>query len=237
MKLRVAMRLVQARLRDPRQFRSYSPDRNCPICGYTGRFLSLGTPPRWDGRCPDCGSRERHRLIHLFLERNDIDLRDGRSILHFAPEAYFTRYMLGIDAYHTADIVPGKARHAMDMARITFEDCSVDVVISNHVLEHVSDDRRALDEVYRVLKPHGFAILTVPQNWARASTYENPDLRTDAERYAHYTDISHLRYYGRDFPDRLAAAGFEVDCWRLPPEEEPRYGLLRDEVLWIGKKP
>ena len=236
MKFRVFLRLLKARLRDPRQFKAQSPDRHCPICGYRGRFLSLGTPPRWDGRCPSCGSRERHRLIHLFLERRGIDLKDGRTILHFAPEAYFVGMMRGNDAYHTADLVPGKARHAMDMSSISFENDSIDVVIANHVLEHVQEDRRALAEVHRVLKPGGFAILTVPQNWARESTYENPGLASPEDRWAHYGDISHLRYYGRDFPDLLSAAGFEVEAWRLAQEEEPRYGLLRDEVLWIAKK-
>lgn len=236
-KSRIFLRLLKARLRDPRQFKARSPDRHCPICGYHGRFLSLGTPPRWDGRCPNCGSRERHRLIHLFLERSGIDLHDGRTILHFAPEAYFAGMMKGNDAYHTADIVPGKARHTMDMARIIFESDSVDVVISNHVLEHVGDDQKALGEIFRVLKRGGFAMLTVPQNWSRETTYDNPGLATPGDRYAHYGDISHLRFYGRDFPDRLANAGFEVEAWRLPQSEEPQYGLLRDEVLWLAKKP
>jgi SAM-dependent methyltransferase len=145
--------------------------------------------------------------------------------------------MRGNPAYHTADIIPGKARHTMDMSSITFSDASVDVVISNHVLEHVPDDQKAIAETYRVLKPGGFAILTVPQNWARDQTYENPEANTPDLRYAHYNDVSHLRYYGRDFPGRVAAAGFKVDGWRLPQAEEPRYGLLRDDVLWIARKP
>jgi SAM-dependent methyltransferase len=235
--LRIFFRKLRARLRDPRQFSMPSPDRDCPICGYHGRFLSLGTPPRWDGRCPDCGSRERHRLIHLFLEREGINLNDGRTILHFAPEKYFIKMMRGNSAYHTADIVPGKARHAMDMSAMSFADASVDVVIANHVLEHVPDDRKALMEVYRVLKPGGFALLTVPQNWARETTYENPEAVTPALRYAHYHDPGHLRYYGRDFPDRVTAAGLTVEAWRLPQAEEPRYALLRDEVLWIPLNP
>jgi len=235
--LRIFFRKLRGRLRDPRQFSTQSPPRDCPICGYHGRFLALGTPPRWDGRCPDCGSRERHRLIHIFLNRENINLNDGRTVLHFAPEKYFVKAMRGNNAYHTADIVPGKARHTMDMSAMTFDDASVDVVISNHVLEHVPDDRKAIAEIYRVLKPGGFALLTVPQNWAREHTYENPDVTTPEQRYAHYNDISHLRIYGSDFPDRVANTGLEVKAWRLPQADEPRYALLRDEVLWIARKP
>lgn len=228
---------LEARLRDPRQFSVPKSARECVICGYEGVFLALGTPPRWDGRCPRCGSRERHRLIHLFLAREEIDLKDGRTILHFAPEAYFVKAMQGSEHYHTADIVPGKARHTMDLAAITFADASVDVVICNHVLEHVPDDARAIAEMFRALKPGGFALLTVPQNWARDATYENPQVTTREGRYAHYHDESHVRFYGRDFPERVAAAGFAVESWRMPPEEEPRYGLRIDDVLWVARKP
>lgn len=234
---RILVKKSQAWLRDRRQFAMDNPPRDCPICAYHGRFISLGTPPRWDGRCPNCGSRERHRLIELFLQREGIRLNDGRQILHFAPEAYFVRLMAGNSNYHGADLVPGKARHAMDMADIRFEDDRFDVLISNHVLEHVPDDKQALRECFRVIRPGGFALLTVPINWARESTYENTGLTTNAERYGHYGDISHLRYYGRDFPQRLEETGFAVRPWRLPPEEEPRYGLLRDDVLWIASKP
>lgn len=237
MTLKIWLKGLQARLRDPRQFSVPKLARECPICGYKGVFHALGTPPRWDGRCPSCGSRERHRLIHLWLERETVDLKDGRLILHFAPEKYFIRQMAGVENYHTADIVPGKARHAMDMADITFDDSSVDVVISNHVLEHVPDDRKAISEMFRVLKPGGFAILTVPQNWARQDTYESDEATTPALMFAHYDDTGHVRYYGRDFPDRVAEAGFKVDAWRLDPEEEVRFGLARTDVLWIARKP
>lgn len=235
--MKLFFKTIRAWMRDPRQFSVKSPDRDCVICGYHGRFHALGTPPRWDGRCPQCGSRERHRLIHLFLTREGIDLKDGRTILHFAPEAYFVKAMAGNANYHTADLVEGKARHAMDMADMAlFEHESVDVVIANHVLEHVPDDRKAMRESFRVLKPGGFALFTVPQNWAREETYENSALTTKAERYAHYLDESHLRYYGRDFPQRVAEAGFAVEGWRMPPEDEAGYGLAKEDVLWIARK-
>ena len=236
MNIKVWIKGLRARLRDPRQFSVPKMARHCPICGYEGVFHALGTPPRWDGRCPSCGSRERHRLIHLWLEREKIDLADGRFILHFAPEKYFIKQMAGNENYHTADLVEGKAMHAMDMSNITFDEASVDVVISNHVLEHVPDDQKALSEMFRVLKPGGFALLTVPQNWAREDTYEAERAETPAEKFAHYDDSSHVRYYGRDFPNRVSKAGFEVEGWRVEPAEEVYYGLARGDVLWIARK-
>jgi len=235
--MKVFFKKLQGRFRDPRQFSVPSMDRHCPICGYEGKFLSLGTPPRWDGRCPNCNSRERHRLLHICLEREGIDLKDGRTILHFAPEGYFKKMMGDAPHYHTADLVPGKAQHAMDMSDMTFDDASVDCVLAHHVLEHVPDDRKAMRESFRVLKPGGMAIFSVPQNWARAETYENPDVTTPAEKFAHYDDASHVRYYGRDFADRVREAGFEVTEWRLTPEEEPKYGLFKQDVIYLCRKP
>lgn len=236
--MRIFLKRLQSRLRDPRQFSVPKLQRDCPICGFHGEFLALGTPPRWDGRCPNCSSRERHRLIHLFLERSGIDLKQAETILHFAPEGYFKRQMAGHPGYRTADLVPGKADLAMDIANITLPDDSVDVVIANHVLEHVPDDRAAMAGIGACLKPGGFALITVPQNWAREDTYENPDVTTPAERFAHYDDTGHVRYYGRDFETRLAgASGLEVEAWRLPPEEEPRWGLYKGDVLYIARKP
>ncbi|MGK0298929.1 MAG: hypothetical protein ACI9XC_002554 [Gammaproteobacteria bacterium] len=234
---RILLKRLKARLREPRQFSVPSADKECPICGYIGRFLSLGTPPRWDGRCPNCGSRERHRLIHIFLKNRNINLHDGRKILHFAAESYFEKIMHGNINYHTADLVEGKARHTMDMSNIQFDDNYFNVVITNHVLEHILEDKKALSEIYRVIKPGGFSLITVPINWARKSTYENPALTTAEQRYAHYGDSSHVRYYGRDFEERLIEIGFIVECWRLPQEQEPGYGLLREDVLWIASKP
>jgi predicted SAM-dependent methyltransferase len=237
MSLKIWLKSLQARMRDPRQFSVPKLARHCPICDYHGVFHALGTPPRWDGRCPKCGSRERHRLIHLWLEREKIDLRDGRFILHFAPEKYFIKQMKGVANYHTADLVPGKAMHAMDMADITFDPGSVDVIITNHVLEHVPDDRKAMAGMFAALKPGGFALLTVPQNWAREATYENAEAVSPTDKFAHYADTSHVRFYGRDFADRVAEAGFDVEGWRLDPKEEVRYGLSREDVLWIARKP
>jgi SAM-dependent methyltransferase len=237
MSLKTMVKTAHSWVREARQFSVPKLPRECPICGYKGIFLAHGKPSRWDGRCPNCGSRPRHRLVHLFLNERHIDLQDGRVILHFAPERHLTRAMGNAPNYHTADLVPGKARHAMDMADIKFSDQSIDLVIANHVLEHVPDDQKALREMFRVLRKGGFALITVPQNWAREETYENAEANKASDtRYAHYLDADHIRFYGRDFGNRLGEAGFRVECWRLPREQEVRYGLEHDEVVWLGWK-
>jgi SAM-dependent methyltransferase len=230
-------RLVAAWLQDRRQFAEPRLPRTCPICGYTGLFTSVGHPPRWDARCLNCGSRERHRLLHLWITRDGGDRLAGRRILHFAPEKAFARRMRGNPLYETADLHQPGVTHRVDITRIGLPDASYDVVIANHVLEHIPDDRQAMHELFRLLRPGGLALLTVPLNASRAETYENPAITRPAERHAHFSAEDHVRYYGLDFTDRLAAAGFATEIFRLSPEQEVRYGLLRDEWLTVAHKP
>ncbi len=229
-------RLVTAWLHDRQQFAEPRLPRTCPICGYRGVFISVGHPPRWDARCPNCGSRERHRLLHLWITEGEGDKLTAKRILHFAPEKLMLRRMRGNPLYETADLHQPGVTHRVDITRTGLPDATYDVVIANHVLEHVDDDRQAQRELFRLLKPAGLALLTVPVNASREETYENPAITTPAERYAHFSAHDHRRYYGLDFANRLAEAGFMVETFRLSPDEEVRYGLLRDEWLYVARK-
>jgi len=120
---------------------------------------------------------------------------------------------------------------------VPLPDASYDMVMANHVLEHIDDDRQAMRELFRLLKANGIALLTVPINPTRQQTYENPAATTAAERWAHFSAHDHKRYYGLDFADRLADAGFMVDTFRVSPQDEVRYSLLRNEWLTIARKP
>jgi predicted SAM-dependent methyltransferase len=126
--------------------------------------------------------------------------------------------------------------HQDDITRTGLPDARYDVVMANHVLEHIPDDRAAMRELFRLLKPGGFALLTVPINATRQETYENPSVKSEAARWAHFSAYDHLRYYGLDFADRLTEAGFLVETFRVSPEEEVRHGLLRDEWITIARK-
>jgi SAM-dependent methyltransferase len=230
-------RLAKAWLRDWRQFRGGRLARHCPICGYNGVFISVGHPKRWDARCPNCGSRERHRLLHLWITEGGGDKLAGKRILHFAPEKAFMRRMAGNDRYETADRVQRGVTHRVDIVDTQLPGGTYDVVIANHVLEHIPDDRRAMREILRLLTLGGVALLTVPINATSATTYEDPAIGGKAERWAHFGAHDHVRFYGLDFKDRLTEAGFSVEMFRVQPGDEVRYGLLRDEWITVARKP
>jgi SAM-dependent methyltransferase len=230
-------RLAGAWLHDRSQFREVRLPRTCPICGYHGVFISVGHPPRWDARCLNCGSRERHRLTHLWVTEGGGDRLAGKRILHFAPEKVVIRQMRGNPLYETADLRQPGVTHTVDITGVALPDASYDVVMAHHVLEHIQDDRKAMREIFRLLTPGGVALLSAPINATRQQTYENPSVTTPEARHAHFSQSDHVRYYGLDFADRLAEAGFAVEIFRLPPDQEVTYGLLRDEWITIARKP
>ncbi|MBV8457235.1 MAG: class I SAM-dependent methyltransferase [Acetobacteraceae bacterium] len=229
-------RLLEAVWRDPSQFRRRIVKRTCPICGYHGIFISVGHPPQWDVRCLECGARHRHRLTHLWVTEGGGNRLAGRRILHFAPEKAVVRQMRSNPLYETADLHQPGVTHSIDITRIPFPDATYDVVIAHHVLEHIDDDRAAVREIHRILRPGGFAILTTPINGTRETTYENPAITDPVLRTLHFSAPDHRRYYGLDFETRLQDAGFTTERFRLPPDQEVKYGLLRDEWITIAYK-
>lgn len=228
-------RIAVAWMLDWDRFRRGHVPHACPICGYRGAFLTVGHPRRWDARCPECGSRERHRLLHLWITECGGDKLAGRRILHFAPEKAFMRRMRSNPRYETADLTQAGVTHRVDITDTRLPGAAYDVVIANHVLEHICEDRKAMRELFRLLWPGGLALLTVPVNATRQTTYENPAITSPAGRQAHFSAPDHVRYYGLDFADRLSEAGFQVETFRVAPEQEVEYGLLRDEVLYIAR--
>lgn len=234
-KRKIYSRLLQAWWKDRGQFSRKKIARDCPICGYHGIFVSVGRPSRWDTRCPNCSSRERHRLIQLYLNDHNIDLTK-KSILQFGPEKWLMRAMKNNPAYEPADLYSPIAKYRLDITKIERPDNFFDVVIANHVFEHVDEDALAMREMYRVLKPGGIGFFSVPINLSRAETYENRSITDPDLRFAHFGGTDHKRFYGRDFGKKLEDAGFRVEAYRRAPEEEVKWGLLRDECIFIGHK-
>jgi SAM-dependent methyltransferase len=158
-----------------------------------------------------CGSLERHRFAWLFL-RDRTDLLDGRPkrVLHVAPEPCLAESLapsLG-PGYLTADLEDPRAMVRVDITAIDLEDASVDVVCCSHVLEHVVDDRRAMRELRRVLRPDGWALFSVPITASR--TIEDPTVEDPEERLRLFGQGDHVRRYGPDVEERLREAGFDV---------------------------
>src|SRR6185503_7823818 len=209
--------------------------RTCNVCGYRGRFLAAGRPRRIDARCPKCGSAERYRLLALWLDRHGGGLRAAR-VLHFAPEQGLTKLLKArVGFYQSADITPGRADLVRNIEEIAEADATFDCVVCSHVLEHV-DDRKALTEVFRVLKPTGIALIMLPviEGWSK--TYENATVVTPEDRMRHYGQSDHVRYYGADVRDRIRAAGFLLDEFTAEGEDVLTYGLSRGEKVFIATK-
>jgi len=217
--------------------------RYCPICrSHLRKFETFGSPRRPEARCPICGSLERHRLAWLYFKQRT-DLFDGRfkRFLHVAPEPRLSRMLVKIPniEYVSGDLSAGDALVRLDVTDIAFPAGRFDVVYCSHVLEHVVDDRRAMRELGRVLKPGGWAILQVPIKGD--TTIEDPSVVTPAERERVFGQRDHVRIYGRDYADRLAEAGFAVTvdgfARGLPPVKARYFGLDREEDIYVCGKP
>ncbi|WP_118133330.1 class I SAM-dependent methyltransferase [Oceanicella sp. SM1341] len=206
---------------------------HCPVCGYEGRFSPVRQKP--DLWCPACDSRPRHRLLKLWMNR-ELQLPASARVLHFAAEPWIGDWFAPrVAEYVTADI-NDKFDLQLDMTAIDLPDARYDVIIANHVLEHL-DDRKALAELYRVLAPGGMVILSVPLVDGWDETYEDPSITDPEDRLIHFTDRTHLRLYGRDFPDRVAAAGFTVRAFTAHEPDVSRHALQRGEKIFVGRKP
>jgi ubiquinone/menaquinone biosynthesis C-methylase UbiE len=202
------------------------PSKKFSDCGILARARGRA---REDALCVNCGSLERHRLTWLYFDRMT-DLFDGRTkrMLHIAPEQSFEgrlKKQLGL-GYITADICPGRATVQMDIIDIQFPNEIFDVIYCSHVLEHVSDDKRAICELYRVLKSSGWAILAVPILLDK--TFENPMITSPEERQKLFGQYDHVRIYGLDFLERLKEAGFNVKV------TEATDFLKKEEIIRMG---
>lgn len=222
--------------------------RLCPVCSHRWRkFMPYGyVTPREDALCPHCLSLERHRLLWLWLN-GCTDLSDTRPrLLHIAPEVCLMRHLRKIYTgdsardYVTADLESPLADVKMDVQDIPFGDGSFDVIFCNHILEHVQDDRLAMRQMLRVMRPGGWGVMLSPVNPALEKTFEDDTITDPAERTRIFGQYDHRRNYGRDYADRLRQAGFiveEIDyAATLTPRQRTLYGV-RSEILYIVRKP
>lgn len=217
---------------------------SCGICGNNyRRFLPYGRlRARSNALCPGCLSLERHRLIQIFLSEHTDFYQKKLAVLHIAPELCFTkpfRQQHG-SGYVTADLESPWADVRMDIHEMPFDDGHFDVVICNHVLEHVEHDLLALSEIHRVLKKGGWAILQVPFfSPIPDKTFEDNSVTDKREREKLFGQSDHIRRYGKDYPDRIKSSGLKVReerfAFELPRTDFQKLGLV-PETIFLGLK-
>lgn len=216
----------------------------CNVCGsHYRKFLPYGRKARSNALCPNCLALERHRMMWWYLKDESAFFSPGHRILHIAPELCFIKRFEKIhgENYITADLESPLAKVKLDVLDMPFEDESFDIVFCNHVMEHVSDDIKAMSELYRVLKPGGWGIVQIPLFHPLAdTTYEDFSITEPTAREKAFGQSDHVRLYGRDYTDRLKSVGFNASevrpQYKLDQEKMTRYALPKDEPIFLVKK-
>ena len=230
----------------------------CPFCGYESKKLAkiganfpvikekkiVGGGRRLGG-CLNCGSTDRERLIYIYLkEKLNLFTEINRNVfvLHIAPEKRisklffnerFPNYVCG-DKHEERYSYPEYVKH-LDIRDLPFENEYFDLIICNHVLEHIPNDFEAMSELYRVLKKGGQAILQVPISLELEATFEDKNITSPKERERVFGQSDHVRIYGQDYPSRLSECKFIVEKVNFS-DEVINYGLNKDEVIFVAHK-
>jgi len=191
---------------------------------------------------PSTLSLERHRLLWLYLKNETDFFTAKKKVLHFAPEqAFYKRFrkMTNLD-YTTTDLNSPLADVKADICDLPFEDSEYDVILCNHVLEHIPDDTKAMHELYRVLKPGGMGIFQIPQDLTRSVTFEDDSITDRKERAKIFGQYDHVRVYGRDYFEKLRSIGFKVEevdyTTILSQDDVVKYCLTKGEIIPVVSK-
>jgi len=215
-----------------------------PIDGSSYRkFLPYGYQNlRQNALCPGTLSLERHRLLWLYLDRKTTFLTDSIRVLHIAPEQVFYKKFKSFSHwdYTTSDLHSPLADVKADICALPFEDNSYDFILCNHVLEHIPNDLKAMEELYRVLKLRGTAILQVPLEEDRENTFEDDAITDQRERTRIFGQYDHVRVYGQDYYNRLEEVGFKATAVDFIKEisatEVKRFALPTERIPVVTKK-
>lgn len=205
------------------------------------KYHIIGSGYRENCLCPYCGARDRVRWFYYVLQNIiDISKVSGR-LLHFAPETGIREYIkqnMNID-YYTGDIVAGRAMHVTDITDIQYKDDTFDYVICNHVMEHIVDEEKAVNEIKRVLKMNGKWIFSFPI-CTDIPTCEDPTIISPEARLKAYGQCDHVRLYGKDYKSRFENYGLKLQIYS--PEKEldtisiKKYGFIKDDVIIVATK-
>ncbi len=194
--------------------------------------------------CPWCGStdRERHLLLYLSAHSAFADMREW-TVVHFAPERNFSAHLLGMGlrSYLKCDLLPtANDVERVDITAMPFADQSVNLLIANHVLEHVADDHDATQEIFRVLAPGGYAILQTPFSPVLQHTWSDPGITSAAMRLQAHGQEDHVRTFGEDIYSRIEESGLSNAVsthQQLLPDYDPKYyGVNINEPFFLFQR-
>jgi len=237
----------------------------CPYCKHSFRkmlsdgerlqviekFKIIGSGFRHNCTCPRCYSKDRDRLIHLYFEIKSNIFTVPQKVLHIAPEAWLKELFQALPHIHYTNGVKDaesmgyyydRRTRDLDITDLEMKDNFYDVIVCNHVLEHIPDDIKAMKEIYRVLKPGGWAVLQVPYSNVLESTYEDKTIVKLEQRAKFFGQFDHVRIYAKDYVKRLESVGFKVELFN-PVNEDwgnnyiEKYGLNTKEDLFVAHKP
>jgi methyltransferase family protein len=229
----------------------------CPFCGWHFRRFRpagfhypviiekrvIGGHYHSDNICPRCLSNARERLAYLFLRDRTSLFKQDTLLLHVAPEPELAAALKRCSniRYVSADLFLPEVMTRFDVLRMPFRDQTFDTVICNHVMEHVADDSLAMAEIYRVLKPRGWALLQVPIALALDKTIEDPTATTAADRIRLFGQSDHVRLYSSaDYVARLEETGFRVSVTNYASELAEgttiKYALVAEEQIFVCAK-
>lgn len=195
--------------------------------------------------CPRCGATDRSRLYAHFFTEVFAKLPTGQKhrFIDFAPSGSLSGFLRRFNQleYRTADLFAEGVDDQVDICDLKpYADCSADFFLCSHVLEHVPDDRRALRELCRILKPTGLGVLVVPINLGNTQIEEDPTLTDIHERWRQFGQDDHIRSYSKPgWLERLAEAGFaieELGIDHFGRETFHRLGLVDRSVIYIVRK-
>lgn len=215
-----------------------------PIDGKSFKsFLPYGYGKQRDNALsPSTLSLERHRLLWLYLKNETTFFSAEKKVLHFAPEQSFLKRFRDLKNLHytTTDLESPIADVKADICNLPFSENEFDVILCNHVLEHIPNDTKAMQELYRVLKPGGMGIFQIPQDLSRDKTFEDDSITNKEERAKIFGQYDHVRIYGRDYFEKLRSIGFKVEevdyTATISDEKITRYCLAKGEIIPVVTK-
>ncbi len=241
----------------PELFVSLGARFECPFCHWRFRRMRsagfdyavlrekdvVGASCHPNDVCPRCRSNARERLVYRYLQDHTSVFSEPLRVLHIAPEPHLRRQLRQVPGirYVTGDLAQRWVSVRLDVMMLPFPDESFDLIICNHVLEHVLDDQAAMRELRRVLRPGRRALLQVPIAKALGDTLEDPTAVTEADRIRMFGQRDHVRLYAAgDYIRRLEKVGFRVELSRavdcLGEEAIERYALIREEPVFSCRR-